>query len=83
MQQCLPLYASALEISLYTMLLNLRDVSLHQTPSPDLPRIFFGQTSTHKITAVPLKPASRIFIINPTIFPPHGEGLACVYFKKI
>ncbi len=47
---------------------------LHRFPSSDLPFIIQA-SSSYVIPAIPLKPPSRIFPVNPTFFTPDGQRL--------
>ena len=53
-----------------------------RAPAFDLPFVV-ETTPAHVITAVPLKPATRIFVIDPAILPPHREWYRRVYAKII
>jgi hypothetical protein len=49
---------------------DLRGVSLHSLPAPDLPRILLGHAPAHITAAILLEPAARIVRINPILFAP-------------
>ena len=47
------------------------------SPSPlDLPRVYFRQSASEEIAAIPLEPAARVIRVNPPLFPPHRQILA-------
>jgi hypothetical protein len=71
MEQRLPLASTAIKRPLRTILLQLCDVTFHGSPSFDL-SLVVGTPAAHEVTAIPLKPAARIFVIDPTLPPPHG-----------
>jgi hypothetical protein len=64
MEQRLPLLSAAVEITGTAVLFDLGYMSTHRTPSLDLPFII-GASSPHEVPAVPLKPASRILLVDP------------------
>ena len=55
---------------------DLPDVSSHCLPPPDLSMVFLRCTAAHIISAIPLKPASRIVGVYPSVLAPDGQWLA-------
>ena len=74
MKQNLSLLWPATEIGLSAMPANLGNVPLHCFESLDL-SLVIGAASAHVITTIPLKPAPRIFMINPAFLSPIGQRL--------
>lgn len=81
-EQCLPLFWSATEIALFTVLLDLSTMSLHCFPSFDL-TLIIRASPPHVVPAIPLKPPPRIFMINPPSFLPNRQRLRSIDFKII
>jgi hypothetical protein len=81
-QQSLTLFFTAVQIAWRAILFYLGDVSGHSTPAFDLPFIVRA-SSSHVITAVPLKPAAWIFGIDPSFFSPIPKRFGGVHSKKI
>jgi hypothetical protein len=77
------LFRSAGEIAFWAVFFELADVPFHRFPSCDLSFVLGGETPSHKITAIPLEPAARVFGINPAFFSPEEEGLTCADFEEI
>ena len=78
----LPLFSATADVASSAILPDLGDVSLHGPPAFDLSVIVWAST-TGIISAVPLKPPSRIVFVDPSLFPPHREGLRRVDGKEI
>jgi hypothetical protein len=76
-QQCLPLFRPATRIILFTVLSDLRGMSYHRFPPFDLTFVIRASPA-HIIPAIPLKPPSGIFMINPAFFPPDGQRLGSI-----
>src|SRR5262245_26975177 len=68
-QNRLPLTPSALHIATFAILLHLSNVTLNRFPAFNLPLVIFA-AATHVIAAVPLKPAARIVLVDPSFFFP-------------
>jgi hypothetical protein len=73
---------SAVEVTMSAVLFQLGDVPANCPPTPNLSLIVRAAASA-VISAIPLKPATRIFVINPTIVSPHQERLRGVHAKEI
>src|SRR4029079_4720996 len=82
MEPRLPLLAAAIQSSARTILLQLRHVTLHCSPTLNL-SLVVGTTAAEVVAAIPLKPAARIFVIDPTLPPPHDQRLRRVHAKTI
>ncbi len=82
MKKSLALSRAAKIIPRRTVALHLRDVPSHRTPSTNLSVVIF-MTPSQKISAIPLKPTSRIIRMNPPILSPNGQWLTGIYFKVI
>src|SRR5262245_31202204 len=82
MQQRLSLSRAAIERTARAILLNLRDVTTHGAPAFYLP--FVVRTpAAHEITAIPLKPAARIFVIDQAVLLPYRERLRRIDFEEV
>ncbi len=81
-QQCLPLFRPAFEVSSFAILFNLGNMPLHRLPPLDLAFIIRASPA-HVVSAIPLKPASGIFMVNPTLLPPHRERLRGIDSKPV
>ena len=73
-EQCLALTRAAVEGSAGTVVFYLSDVAADGSPAADL-ALVVGAAAAHVISAVPLAPASRVFVIEPAFFLPHRERL--------
>lgn len=82
MQQCLALAWAAIESFWRAIFLYLRDVAANGSPAADL-SIVVQTAASVKITAIPLKPSSRVFVVYPAVLAPNDERLRCVYTEKI
>src|SRR5262245_53971097 len=51
-------------------------------PATDLP-VIVRAAAAHEVAAVPVKPAARVFAIDPAPGSPDGEGLRCVDAKMV
>ena len=74
MKQCLSLSPPAAQLTARAVLLYLRDVSSHRSPSSDL-SLVVAAPSAHVVPAIPLKPASRVFVVYPSLPAPFRERL--------
>ena len=82
-QQGLPLARPAKRITWLTVLSDLCDVSSKRLPALDLARVLLGNAPSHVITAIPLKPATRIVRMYPTLSTPFRQWLAGVHTEVI
>ena len=82
MEQSLALSWPAIKRLRRTVLLNLRNMPAHRPPPAYLPFIVRATTAVI-ITAVPLKPTSRILVIDPPLLAPYGKWLRRIDSKKI
>lgn len=82
MQQCLPLFGPAIRVPLLAILPDLADMPLHALPSFYLTFIVRASPS-HEIAAIPLKPSSWVFMIDPALFFPDGQRLRGIKAKVI
>ena len=82
MQQRLPLPRPAVQVAGAAVFFDLRFVPAHRSPSFNLPLVVWAP-ATHKVSAVPLKPTSRIFLVNPTLLDPDRERLGSVHLIEI
>jgi hypothetical protein len=55
---------------------DLPDVSSHCLPSRYLPKVFLWHSAAHIVSAIPLKPATRIVRVYPPVLAPDGQWLA-------
>jgi len=60
----------------------LSRVSSNGQPPSNLPLVVRTAPS-QEVTAVPLKPTSRVLVVNPPLGPPHGKGLRRVHTEKV
>src|SRR5215207_757334 len=74
-QQRLALAAPAQEVAGLAMFADLVDVATHRRPTPDLARVV-GHTAAEVIAAVPLKPATGVVRMDPTLLAPNRQRLA-------
>ena len=70
-EDCLALFGAAGKFTLVAVLFYLRDVAFYSFPPFYLPFVV-GAPATHVVTAVPLGPAPRVFVVDPTFFSPFG-----------
>lgn len=82
-EQSLALFASAAEIAGMAIFLDLSNVAAHGFPTFDLPQVFFWSAATPVITAIPLKPTSRVLWVDPAFFLPIFKGHGGIDFEKI
>ncbi len=82
MQESLPLFGTARQISGDAVLGHLGQVTLHCFPSMDLTVIIIGAPA-HKITAVPLEPSPWIIGMNPSLREPDRKRLRSIDVKII
>jgi hypothetical protein len=68
-EQGLPLPWPAIERADRTVFSDLRNMTADGTPAFDLPFIIHAPPS-QVVTTIPLKPAARVFLVKPAIFPP-------------
>ena len=83
LQQRLPLTRAAKYVAGITIGLYLTRMPRECTPAFDLDCIDFRETASQIITAVPLKPSSRIRPKYPALFLPNAERLSTFDAKKI
>ncbi len=90
MQKSLTLAGTAREVARAAIILYLRDMACHGSPSLDLAIILAAfaisawQTPAHIIAAIPLKPSARIMLfIDPAFLYPYFEWLAGMLMKII
>ena len=76
MQQRLALTLPAEKIARLAIHLQLTDVASDRGPAFDLSCIFVRKPPASKIAAIPLKPAARVFAVNPAFAAPHRKRLA-------
>ena len=76
MQQRLPLTLPAEKIARLAIHLQLTDVPADRGPALDLPCIFVPKPPAPIIAAIPLKPAARVFAVDPALAAPHRKRLA-------
>ena len=84
LEQGLTLPGSAIPVACSAVFLYLRDMPLKSAPPSDL-AIIVRTTAPHIIAAVPLKPAARIFVVDPSLLSPvrqrpgrvHAEAVQC------
>jgi len=82
MKQRLSLSRPAIKRAGRTVLLELRQMSAHCTPTLYL--AFIVRTSaSHEVTAIPLKPPARIFMIEPALSSPHRQWLRRINAKAV
>ena len=72
-----------MDISPSAVFLNRAGVSSYGSPPLDLPFIFLRHAATQKVTTEPLKPASGIVSVDPTLFHPYRERQARIHPKVI
>lgn len=82
MKYCLALARPAREVPRHAVVFDLRDVARNRSPTLYLSRIVVV-SSPHIIPSVPLKPATRVVLVDPPFLLPYTEWLTCVYLKKI
>src|ERR1700745_2581709 len=75
-QQRLALARTAEHVARLAILLDLPHVAADRLPAPDLRRILRRHAAAHVVAAVPLKPAARIVLVDPSLAPPFGQRLA-------
>ncbi len=82
MEKRLTLPRTTIQTATRTVAFQLAEMPADRSPAFDLTQVI-GATSPRIISAIPLKPAARIFRINPAIFPPNDERLRSVHPKKV
>ena len=82
MKQRLPLTGPALGFASRAVLSDLGNVSAHGAPTFDL-TLVIGTPPPHEVAAIPLKPAARIFVIEPAVFSPLRQWLRRVNAKAV
>src|ERR1043166_10086 len=82
MKEGLSLPRAAFEFARWTVFFQLRNVTANRAPAFDLALVVNG-TTAHVITAVPLKPAAWILVIDPTLLAPHRERHRSVHRKIV
>jgi hypothetical protein len=81
-QQRLALFSPTIEVLASAVLLQLRKMTPHSSPAFNLAQIICA-AAAGIIPAIPLKPAARIFVINPALLAPNRERLRCIHTEKI
>src|SRR4051812_37734363 len=81
-QQSLSLARATGEIAAAAMLGDLGHVAPYRPPAPDLPLVIKA-AAAHKVATIPLKPAARIFVIDPPLRAPNGQCLRSIDAKEI
>lgn len=82
MKQGLPLFRATGEVAAPAVLAQLRNMPTNGAPTLDL-TLVIRATPTKVVTAIPLKPAARVFVINPPLLAPNRERLGGVDLKKV
>ena len=82
LQQRLTLPGAAILVAEAAVLLHLRNMSSKCMPTLDLP-IVVRTTPPHIISAIPLKPAARIFMIDPSLLLPVSERLGRAHAEVV
>jgi len=70
----LPLPRPTVDVSYFAVEPHLRNVASHRSPALGLSLIIVA-APTHVVAAVPLKPTSRIFLIDPPFVAPNRKRL--------
>ena len=70
----MPLPRPTLDVSYFAVQLHLRNVASHRSPALSLSLIIVA-APTHVVAAIPLKPTSRIFLVDPPFLTPNRERL--------
>lgn len=83
MQQGLTLPWATMHIPWPAVMCNLPDMPPDHFPSFDLTCIFLWNTSPHIVSAIPLKPPSRIILIYPSFCFPYRKRLTGIDAKII
>src|SRR4029079_362412 len=60
----------------------LRHVPRDLTPATHLATVIEA-AATEIVPALPLKPAARIFLVDPAFLPPHRERLRCAHAEEV
>ena len=74
---------TAKRIARLTILAQLGDMPFERLPALDLPIVLLRHSAAPVITAVPLKPATRIVRVEPAVVLPYGQGLARIDAKVV
>ena len=82
MKQRLPLTGPALGFAARAVLSDLGNVPAHGAPTFDL-ALVIRTPPPHEVAAIPLKPAARIFVIEPAVFSPLRQWLRRVNAKAV
>src|SRR6516225_8881455 len=82
MQHSLALLTPTCQVTAKAILPQLRDVPTNRAPTANLTRVIFTPPS-HKVTAIPLEPTTRIFCENPSLLFPHREPLGRINAEAI
>ena len=83
MQERLALARTTRSVAWTAMRGNLPEVPTNSVPAFDLSRIFLRNPATHVVSAIPLEPAARVFLVNPAFAPPLCERLARIHCEEI
>ena len=81
-QQRLPLASTAIQIARDAPLPDLRNMPSHLAPTTNLPRVIQAAPA-EIVAAVPLEPAARVFVVDPSLLAPDRERLRRVYTEKV
>jgi mannose-6-phosphate isomerase-like protein (cupin superfamily) len=78
----LPLAPPTFEIARFAVLPNRRHMPCDRPPASNLAGIV-GGTAAHVVAAIPLKPPTRILLVDPSLATPDGERLRGVHAEII
>lgn len=82
LQQRLSLLLAAVHVTWLAVFAKLLQMSSKRSPPLDLPLIILAPAS-QVVPAIPLKPASRIFVVDPALLSPIPQGLGRVHLEVI
>jgi len=82
MKQRLSLPPSTIQVAASTVFLNLSNMATDGTPALDLPLVVEA-ASPQEVSAVPLEPSTRVFVIDPVLVLPDRKRLGCVDAKVV
>jgi len=83
LQECLPLAGSAIEVHRPAICPYLTAVPRKGSPAFDLSGVDGGKSTTHPVTAIPLKPTARIRTENPAFLTPVRQWHPTFQTKRI
>ena len=55
----------------FAVAFDLRHVSTHRLPAPDLSRVLFWHSPADVVAAIPLKPSAGVVGMDPTLLEPQ------------